>query len=109
MILGLEILKDMLTKFGTYPDRNKAQVFYKIFFMEILVHVLTVVTDSNQIKILGIILFVRKFFTYKMMVLFDEFYDHEAFYRAHMLCRHTLHPFLCGRVFHRGADEPTTK
>lgn len=51
--IGLEILKDMLLQYGLYEDRAVAQTFYKLFFMEILVHVLTVVTDSNQIKILG--------------------------------------------------------
>ncbi|VDO65301.1 unnamed protein product [Onchocerca flexuosa] len=51
--IGLDILKDMLTQFGVHPNKERAQTFYKLFFMEILVHVLTVVTDSNQIKILG--------------------------------------------------------
>ncbi|KAK6109291.1 Exportin-1 [Brugia pahangi] len=52
--IGLDILKDMLTQFGVHRDKERAQTFYKHFFMEILVHVLTVVTDSNQIKILGL-------------------------------------------------------
>uniref|UniRef100_A0A1I7V5J0 CRM1_C domain-containing protein n=1 Tax=Loa loa TaxID=7209 RepID=A0A1I7V5J0_LOALO len=52
--IGLDILKDMLTQFGVHRNKERAQTFYKHFFMEILVHVLTVVTDSNQIKILGL-------------------------------------------------------
>ena len=44
----------MLTQFGSYPDKAKAQAFYKVFFMEILIHVLSVVADRNQIKIAGL-------------------------------------------------------
>lgn len=52
--LGLDILKDMFANFATYPDEAKAQAFYKAFFMEILIHVLSVVADRNQIKIAGL-------------------------------------------------------
>ncbi|VDD92203.1 unnamed protein product [Enterobius vermicularis] len=52
--LGLDILKDMITQFANYPDTAKAQAFYKVFFMEILIHVLSVVADRNQIKIAGL-------------------------------------------------------
>lgn len=51
---GLDILKDMITQFANYPDTAKAQAFYKVFFMEILIHVLSVVADRNQIKIAGL-------------------------------------------------------
>uniref|UniRef100_A0A915ARK3 Importin N-terminal domain-containing protein n=2 Tax=Parascaris univalens TaxID=6257 RepID=A0A915ARK3_PARUN len=51
--IGLDILKDMLSQFAIYPDRVKAHAFYKTFYVEILVHVLTVVADRNQIKIAG--------------------------------------------------------
>uniref|UniRef100_F1KQU0 Exportin-1 n=1 Tax=Ascaris suum TaxID=6253 RepID=F1KQU0_ASCSU len=51
--IGLDILKDMLSQFAIYPDRVKAHAFYKTFYVEILVHVLSVVTDRNQIKIAG--------------------------------------------------------
>ena len=51
---GLDILKDMLRQFANYPDQSKAQAFYKLFFMEILIHVLSVVADRNQIKIAGL-------------------------------------------------------
>lgn len=52
-IVGLEMLKDMLRQFACCTDRSKAQSFYKIFFVDIVIHVLSVVTDSNQIKIVG--------------------------------------------------------
>lgn len=52
--IGLDMLKDMLSQFATYPERSKAQNFYKMFFMEILIHVLSVVCDRNQIKIAGL-------------------------------------------------------
>ncbi|VDK34509.1 unnamed protein product, partial [Anisakis simplex] len=51
--IGLDILKDMLSQFAIYPDRSKAQAFYKTFYMDIVVHVLSVVTDRNQIMIAG--------------------------------------------------------
>lgn len=69
----------MLSQFGMHRDKERAQTFYKHFFMEILVHVLTVVTDSNQIKILGenilkfhlvsVFILIFRYFSYARLLL----------------------------------------
>ncbi|MFH4979445.1 hypothetical protein AB6A40_006154 [Gnathostoma spinigerum] len=57
--IGLDILKDMLAHFASYPDKAKAQEFYKTFFVDILIHVLSVVTDRNQIMIAGLMCYAE--------------------------------------------------
>jgi exportin-1 len=51
--LGIEILRDLLTKVGTMTDKAQAQKFYQKHFMTILEHVLGVVTDNNQVQFVG--------------------------------------------------------
>lgn len=50
--IGLDILKDMLSKVGTLPESD-SQPFYKRFYMQILQHVLAVVADSSQVQVAG--------------------------------------------------------
>lgn len=50
---GLEILREMFTQVAALEDRSAAQAFYQKNYMTILQHVLSVVTDNNQIPFVG--------------------------------------------------------
>jgi hypothetical protein len=54
-ILGIEILRDLLTKVSGMAIGKEAtqQAFYQKHFMTILEHVLGVVTDNNQVQFVG--------------------------------------------------------
>uniref|UniRef100_A0A914WL50 Exportin-1 C-terminal domain-containing protein n=1 Tax=Plectus sambesii TaxID=2011161 RepID=A0A914WL50_9BILA len=52
--IGLEILGRLLTNVQKMEDRTTAQDFYRSFFLDLLEHVLSVVTDSSQVQVAGL-------------------------------------------------------
>ena len=48
LFLGLEILQSLLRNVSTKTEAAAAQSFYQAYFMELLEHILSVVTDSSQ-------------------------------------------------------------
>jgi len=52
--IGLEILKDLLNKLQKWDDRAAAQRVYRSFFLDLLEHVLSVVTDRSQVQVAGL-------------------------------------------------------
>ncbi|GMR57997.1 hypothetical protein PMAYCL1PPCAC_28192, partial [Pristionchus mayeri] len=56
--MGLDILKDMLTKVALLPP-EQAQPFYKNHYVQLLQHVLAVVADSNQVQVAGMTYFAE--------------------------------------------------
>lgn len=51
---GLEILREMFSQVAGLEDRAAAQAFYQKHYMNVLQHVLSVVTDNNQIPFVGL-------------------------------------------------------
>jgi len=52
--IGLDILKDLLNKLQKLEDRVAAQRVYRSFFLDLLEHVLSVVTDRSQVQVAGL-------------------------------------------------------
>lgn len=49
----MEILRELLMKVAETDNKQCAQAFYQKHFMQILEHVLSVVTDHNQVPFIG--------------------------------------------------------
>lgn len=53
----MEILRELLIKVAETENKESAQAFYQKYFMQILEHVLSVVTDHNQVPFIGVLNF----------------------------------------------------
>lgn len=63
----MEILRELLIKVAETENKECAQGFYKKYFMQILEHVLSVVTDHNQVPFIGLFVFLKKILSNKIL------------------------------------------
>jgi hypothetical protein len=98
IVAGLEILGRLLTNVQKMEDRATAQDFYRSFFVDLLEHVLSVVTDNSQVQVAGesalmntIRLFGFLIFSLALVLssltAFDMFHFSGLSYYAEILCQ----------------------
>jgi hypothetical protein len=75
--IGLEILQRLLENVATKTSNEAAQSFYQTYFLELLEHILSVVTDSSQAQVAG---------KSNLITFFNRIFKKVFFSRIDLLC-----------------------